>query len=105
MPRPSPDPSELLDGRPHGDEGELLHHFEAEVEASVVQLRQLKQANEEAEEGISELVAGAAAAHDAFERQRVAVAGELARLQQQVAQHERDVEAQQAALPEVPEGA
>lgn len=96
--------AELLDGRPHGDEGELLHHFEAEVEASVVQLRQLKQANEEAEEGISELVAGAAAAHDAFERQRVAVAGELARLQQQVAQHERDVEAQQAALPELPEG-
>ena len=43
-----------------------------------------------------------AAAHEAVERQRTAVAGELARLQQDVAQHEADVG---RPLPELPEGA
>lgn len=49
--------AELLDGRPHGDEGELLQHFEAEVEASVAHLRQLKAANEGTQAAISEVVA------------------------------------------------
>mgnify|MGYP001810641890 CR=1 FL=1 len=47
--------TELLDGRPHGDEGELLQHFEAEVEASVAHLRQLKAANEEAQGAITQV--------------------------------------------------
>lgn len=100
----APPAAELLDGRPHGDEGELLQHFEAEVEASVAQLRQLKQANEEAQAGIAELVVRVAAAHDAFERQQAAVGGELARLQQEVAQHQQSVGAGWVALPELPEG-
>lgn len=49
--------AELLDGRPHGDEGELLQHFEAEVEASVAHLRQLKAANEGTQAAISDVVA------------------------------------------------
>lgn len=48
---------ELLDGRPHGDEGELLQHFEAEVEASISRLRQLKAANEGTQAAISDVVA------------------------------------------------
>ena len=56
--RPSPAiVAELLDGRPHGDEGELLQHFEAEVEASIAQLRQLKAANEGTQGAISDVVA------------------------------------------------
>lgn len=147
--------TELLDGRPHGDEGELLQHFEAEVEASIARLRQLKAANEGTQAAISDVVAqvgclcalllqhilrvcaeggcsifsrrvavlpGAAlplphphlaaclhpcclrqiaAAHDGLERQRAAVAGELARLQQDVAQHEADMG---QPLPQLPEG-
>lgn len=96
--------AELLDGRPHGDEGELLQHLEAEVEGSVSQLRQLKQANEEAQASISELVAEVAASHDAFERQRLAVAGELSRLQHDVAQHEAGMRAKQESMPSLPEG-
>ena len=94
-------PAELLDGRPHGDEGDLLQHFEAEVEQSVQHLRQLKAGNERAAGAIAELVSQIAAAHDAFERRRVALGGELARLQQDVAQHEQDVA---QPLPELAEG-
>ena len=93
--------TELLDGRPHGDEGELLQHFEAEVDQSVQHLRELKQGNEQAQAAIGELVQQIAAAHDSFESQRLAVAGELARLQQAVAQHEQDAG---QALPELPDG-
>ena len=64
-------------------------------------LRELKQGNEQAQAAIGELVQQIAAAHDSFERQRQAVAGELARLQQEVAQHEQDAG---QALPELPEG-
>lgn len=93
--------AELLDGRPHGDEGELLQHFEAEVDASVAQLRQLKAANDAAQAAIGEVVAQIAGGHEAFERQRAAVAGELTRLQAEVARHEGEAA---AALPELPEG-
>ena len=91
----------MLDGRPHGDEGELLQHFEAEVDQSVQHLRELKQGNEQSQAAIGELVQQIAAAHDAFERQRQAVAGELARLQQEVAQHEQEAS---QALPDLAEG-
>ncbi|PSC68012.1 hypothetical protein C2E20_8356 [Micractinium conductrix] len=96
--------AELLDGRPHGDEGELLQHFEAEVEASVAHLRQLKAANEEAQGAITQVVGQIAAAHDAFERQRAALTGELARLAAEVGAHEAGAEAHATALPELPEG-
>lgn len=43
-----------------------------------------------------------AAASEGLERQRAAVAGELARLQQDVAQHEADMG---RPLPQLPEGA
>jgi hypothetical protein len=49
-------PPELLDGRPHGDEGELLQHFEAEVDSSVAELRQLKAANEETQAAIVDVL-------------------------------------------------
>ena len=94
-------PAELLDGRPHGDEGDLLQHFEAEVEQSVQHLRQLKAGNERAAGAIADLVSQIAAAHDAFERRRVTLGGELARLQQDAAQHEQDMA---QPLPELAEG-
>lgn len=97
--------AELLDGRPHGDEGELLQHFEAEVNDSVAHLRQLKAANEASQAAISEAVAQIAAAHEAFERQRAALAGELSRLQAEVTAHEAAAASRAAALPQLPEGA
>lgn len=92
--------AELLDGRPHGDEGELLQHFEAEVDGSVAHLRQLKAANEASQAAISEAVAQIAAAHEAFERQRAALAGELSRLQAEMAAHEAAAAGRAAALPQ-----
>ncbi|KAL4436584.1 hypothetical protein ABPG75_003723 [Micractinium tetrahymenae] len=96
--------AELLDGRPHGDEGDLLQHFETEVDSSVAHLRQLKAANEASQAAITEAVAQIAAAHEAFERQRAALAGELSRLQAEVAAHEAGTAARAAALPQLPEG-
>ena len=51
---------------------------------------------------MAELVQQIAAVHNAFERQRHAVAGELTRLQQEMALHEQTTG--QTALPELPEG-
>lgn len=98
----APAAAELLDGRPHGDEGELLQHFEAEVDGSVAHLRQLKAANEASQAAISEAVAQIASAHEAFERQHVALAGELSRMQAEAAAHEAAAADRVAALQ--PEG-
>ena len=71
------------------------------MDQSVQHLRELKQGNEQSQAAIGELVQQIPAAHDAFERQRQAVAGELARLQQEVAQHEQEAG---QALPDLAEG-
>lgn len=96
--------AELLDGRPHGDEGELLQHFEAEVDASVAHLRQLKAANEVTQASISEAVQQIAAAQEAFERKRAALAGELTRLAAEMAAHEEGAAERAAAMPDLPDG-
>lgn len=74
------------------------------MEGSVSQLRQLKQANEEAQASIAGLVGEVAASHDAFERQRHAVALDLSRLRQDVAQHEAGMRERQQSLPDLPQG-
>lgn len=71
---------------------------------SVAHLRQLKAANEASQAAISEAVAQIAAAHEAFERQRAALAGELSRLQAEVTAHEAAAASRAAALPQLPEG-